>query len=184
MPPVLVALSGEEVKLARKLSDRIAKTPTMTLRNYTGLSMADRYFNGFLGEIAMKRWLEGAGVNHEWKPKTDGKSHAGDFTVYRKGQPLKLDVKTASKGYYTKCMFPEVQFRAHRVDIYVCARVNTTARLDAAEAVELHGWKPFRDVVYWNLDADSLAIPTRWEYLSELHPMAELAAELDQRRGE
>lgn len=95
---------------ARQLADEVIGTGIEKNPNYTGLSMPDRYFFGYLGELAVVEMLSRENKAFEYQPQTNGQSDDGsDITVFMLKQPIGVDVKTASRHHHRFIMIPESQ---------------------------------------------------------------------------
>lgn len=93
--------------------------------NYTGLSAKDRYYIGFLGELVFKEYLDREGKKYNYNVRLDGRSGGADFELFTSDVNVKvIDVKTASKFYYTKMLVPKVQLDKHPNYTYVGVRLD------------------------------------------------------------
>lgn len=129
----LIRLSNGELLQARSWSDAIMSRPNIKAKpNYTGIAAEDRFYFGFLGEIAFARWLEQIGARYVWRVSLEGRSETPEFTVFVDDKLVTIDVKTASKPRHEKMMQPHSQ--ECDADLYVGAKVFD------GEWVQLHGW--------------------------------------------
>lgn len=116
-----IILTDKIKSKAREWADKISKTRTLThYSNYTRLNIDDRYYYGYLGEIAFWKVLHDHHSNYKYEPKFDGKSDGCDFIVNGK----KVDVKTASKSTYRNIMLPKSQWVSKYRDYYVGVQIN------------------------------------------------------------
>ena len=121
---VLIPITNMMVDEARKNSDIILKN-LKNKPNYTGLVKKDRYFIGLLGELVFKKFLDNEGKQYKYNVRLDGRSGGGDFDLYVSNSVVKVvDVKTASKFYYTRMLVPKVQLDNHPNCIYVAVKLN------------------------------------------------------------
>lgn len=174
-----VEFDEEMVAEARRLEARVKKTRTLQGRHPDGLEEPDRYFIGYLGELAFARLLTEAGRWFKWAPRTDGKADNGDFTVSHRGVSWCLDVKTASKPHYTRLMMPKTQLErvGRAVDIYVAARVLRPilgGPIREGSEVEFHGWVCRHDFLRNAEVYEGRGVPTYSMPFVALHPMTAL----------
>ena len=144
--------------------------------NYTGLAVANRWRNGYLGEFAFEAYLQTTGRRFDYLPAPDGHPDTGDFRVYQRGRPLRVDVKTAAERTHRYFLIPEAQLERPSSAIYVAAR------LDIDElAVELFGFFTKRDVEVMGTD-NQLQVPARRSPLSWAKDLDKLIGRIDGNR--
>jgi len=87
-----------------------------------GGSIYERYYAGYLGEWAFNEFLIKNKIKDKvrWDREADGIADKGDFFFGAKV----VDVKTASKSYFTKLMIPLTQFMNSKKDYYVATRID------------------------------------------------------------
>lgn len=161
------------VERSRAWESSIQSTATMKTENYVPIKNAERYFIGYLGELALETVLYSANIRFDYKPRLDGIADCGDFTVYRHGRPNSADVKTAAKEFHQNFMIPEAQRAKHRSDLYIGARLTHNT-------VQIIGWMTRRDCE--NLPVDVFhtdKTPTAFCPLDLLRDIADLIGCLD-----
>lgn len=117
-----VKITDEMKKEAREMSDECLSNLKST-SNYADLYMKDRFYNGFLGEIVFREYLDNNSVEYEHIVELDGKSHGVDFVCYFPGEKT-VDVKTATKSYYKYMMMPSSQYDKSDCDLYVGVKIS------------------------------------------------------------
>jgi hypothetical protein len=159
---------------ARFLAALVAKTRTLRqTTNYTGLTRPDRYVHGYLGDLAFESVLKDHGIRYQAHRRTDGQSDRADFTVWKRGRPFDVDVKTAAQAHYRRIMFPDAQWVRKQVDLYVGARLE-------GHHVAILGFASRSDAVNWDVSTfGNHDVPTRSAPFSELRPIGEMLAHLD-----
>ncbi len=127
---VLIQTSPKMMATCRRCANEVVKNlpkrPNYT--GDTGTSAFDRYFPGYVGEFAVRRWFDLNEIEYKHHVNTGGRSQGSEFTV---GQDS-LEVKTSSKLFHAKLMIPVKQRTDY--DLVVAARMNSL------EEVELMGW--------------------------------------------
>lgn len=168
----IVALSRDEVEQARRLAAQVHRNLPPT-PNYTGLAVADRFRFGYLGELGMVAYLRMLGVWHFHHIKTDGTSQPTELTVrLASGATLRVEVKAASKPSYRELMFPAAQ----KIDFGVVVG----ARLESPHLVSLQGWLVAVEAAAMPVKiVPPHETPTRCRLFTTLHPMCELACQLE-----
>lgn len=165
-------LSYLDVRAARQWADTIMATDTMLTPNYTGISTPDRFFIGYLGELAVAAFLQMNDCRHRHRVDTRGRSCDSEFVVWRRdGRPAKLEVKCASSPMHTRLMMPAAQ----RLDgdVYVGCRLEHSSA-EGAE-VSVHGWLTRAEVRALPVRTfATYSTPTRHAMLDRLRPLASL----------
>lgn len=114
----------EEIKdRSLRYAKSIESTGLYSTPNYTGLNEENRFYYGYVGELCFDVYLKSVGADYKFEVRADGKPGGGDFILYRKGGFITLDVKTASKSFYTKIMLPKEQMKKYKYDVYVGLRL-------------------------------------------------------------
>lgn len=127
--------------------------------SYTGLSGThERFFVGYVGEFAIRQWLEGERIRHTHRTNTDGRGHAAEFVIHEGGD-WELEVKNAGKPFHEFVMYPANQH--NHWDVLMGTRMSGFDR-----KVELHGWLGVHD--RGKLELVQMAIPTLRHLLSTL----------------
>lgn len=134
-----IQLGAESCALARSWSNLILRADRMrNTPNYTGLSMPDRYYIGFLGELAFAQWLDGHHVPYTHRVCLSGQSSANEFSIdSRDAGTMSVEIKTGSVATHRHFMYPAAQTNKCG-DVNVGARVEMNA-VDGA-ILRLMGW--------------------------------------------
>lgn len=130
-----IDLTPEDVDLATAWATEVERLAAKRGDNYTGISEPARYFNGYLGELAIARWLTSAGRLFQHRVWMTGRREAAEFVVWKQGEPKHLDVKCTSKPDATIMMMPAAQ--AVDSAVYVACRLLQDG---ACPAVSIDGW--------------------------------------------
>lgn len=136
---ILQPLTEYHIDMARELSNQVVRA--LRGKNHTRLSALDRYFHGYLGELAVREWLTEHSKKNVHRVLANGKSQPAEFTVWQKKTDLqmRLEVKTSSKPEHRYLMFPQAQ----PLD-FDCV---LSVRLDLPQSkAEIMGWLSRRDV--------------------------------------
>jgi len=169
-----ITITPEMKYFAREYSDKcIQSIKSQGKTNYTGLTLKDSYYNGFLGEFVFKEYLNRQLVHYDYMVHTDGNSHAVDFFIHRDNELLTVDVKTASKPTYEYMMLPESQFIKAHCSFYVAVRLENVFG-------HVKGYAEAED--FELLDISTLKIRTMGVRLDRLRDINELLG--DQPRGQ
>ena len=173
-----ISLPPEVVAVAREWNDKILSTGLASTPNYTGFRTPERFFHGYLGELAVASCLDANGIIYRHRVSLTGRSDDADFDVWIHGEQKKLEVKTGSKQSYRFFIMPEKQ--KVEADIYVGARINAE---DPCE-VELMGALSRDEVLACPVDdLRGRGVPTRKKLYEELWSMDALLSELDRKRA-
>lgn len=157
------AMLDEAARLELKVLANLKKTP-----NYTGISIKDRFFYGYLGEIIFREYLKSIGVKGVHHINTDGESHRSDITADLNNTATIIDVKAASKPYYKRLMMPLSQ----ELDFNIVVGVKLDLMRSAAT---IEGFATLDEVLTWNIDVfPPNTIKTRWKFYSELTSIEKL----------
>lgn len=92
--------------------------------NYTGLEIKNRFFYGYLGELALFSFLKTAGKKCEYNVELTGKSGRQDFTFHFPIGARSIDTKTTSKPTYPYFLLAKSQ--PHPYDYYIGIRLGDT----------------------------------------------------------
>lgn len=180
---VPVLLYPGEVGLARAY----AKLVTVNLKrtpNYTGLSAPDRFFHGYLGELAVRHYARMLGLRHRYRVITDGNSQRSEFLLAwgDSGRVFGLEVKTASKAWHQKVMLPAAQ----KLDFEILLAVRL-AHVDEDRGeceATIHGWLTPEDVRALPVGTfPPHTTPTRHAELRQLRALSEVAPHFEQERA-
>lgn len=94
---------------ARSLAESIKKTGLFRTANYTGLSEANRFVTGYVGEFAVERFFRQNKVKFWHRINADGKSQISELSGWIGDLHVLIEVKASSKEYYKKLMWPAAQ---------------------------------------------------------------------------
>ena len=169
----LVTLLPDEIALARQYDDELKSlgiavdgTDPWHLR-----AAGDRFFYGYLGELAFGAYLTICGVIYQHRITLDGHSDAPEFKVVMDGHWRSLDVKTATNPTHQLMAQPARQ--ALDADIYVGVRARSESQF------EIWGWMPLEEWSEVPLRDLGLGVPTRACRLDELADIESLVERLD-----
>lgn len=112
---VFVQLTVEHHRRALELQDAvIAKLASQV--NYTGITVPDRFYVGYMGEFAVSEWFTQYGIEHEHKIVADGRSQKHEIIVNGLRFPITVEVKTHAHPGAWKLLVSEHQLYAGRLD--------------------------------------------------------------------
>ena len=160
---VKIILTNQEVDQARAYEKAVMSTPTMRLKNYTGLSTQGRYFVGELGEIAFEKLLQGRGTEYQRSYNDQGGPDDGDFIV----NGIVIDVKNSINPAAKRLLVSDAQYKKHPSAMYVGA---STILSDKGAVVEIHGWVLAEDFIRRGKPF-TLRIPSTAMLYNELNPI-------------
>jgi hypothetical protein len=125
---VPVPITEEMRAEARQLSDEVLENLKHNPRygqNYTGLSAPDRFYNGYLGELAVLDLFQTHNKSGIYHVNTSGFADEAEFELDQ-GLPRMLlaDVKTASQPTHRQIMMPAKQMEIHKAHYYIGVRLN------------------------------------------------------------
>jgi|GEM_PF-3505968 len=176
---MLVEIQQSWVQEARDIEAKIARSKTLKRKNYTHLSIQQRYYFGTLGHLAFEHLLEEKGKAFRSCHRSDGKADDFDVIAWASGRVLRLDVKTASKANYRRMMIPSAQLARHRRDVYVAVRLEEEETL-----ARMMGWATRTEALEWPESAfGDHGVMTRSQAFSELRSIEELLAQLEDEDG-
>ena len=158
-----IEITPEIILKARKLAAKVNRVVSKFGPNYTGLEAQERYFNGYLGELAFLNWLRENKIKSIYTPKIKGKSAAGDFILFGMvtGQKKTVDVKTASKAFHRNIMLPEAQMERHKKDYYIGVKIN-------GNYAEIWGFCRAKDFLLDSSGFDNSQVSTLFKSLDSL----------------
>jgi hypothetical protein len=150
---IIVTLSVSEVEKARQWSDEILATGLADTPNYTGFRTPDRFFHGYIGELALSNWFRDSGLLYHHRVVLKGRRAGSEFFLWINEERQEVEVKTSSKPSYKKLMLPEKQ--KLDAELYFGTRIEN----ENPCSVSLHGflakWEveklPVKDFG-WNVD--------------------------------
>lgn len=185
MSTVRVLVTAEQCRRAREwertVFGRLPRTP-----NHTGLTESDRFFTGFVGELALANALWARGVTYCHRVYLTGRTGKyGEITTWigETEQRVVLDVKTGSKALYQKMMMPMSQ-SIERGVIYVAARFaermnDPSGEGGEAMAVDLMGWENYSGILdKTTTDTGNVKTATRSMLLENMRDIEELFGKL------
>jgi hypothetical protein len=117
----VVNLEDKHFKEARDYDTKINELDLMKTANYTNCSIPDRYYKGYLGELAFHLYLIKHNIDHVWNTNTLGVSDNGDFIINGKS----FDIKTTGVSHYENFLVSTAQMKHYR-DYYVFAKIVDT----------------------------------------------------------
>jgi len=164
----LIKLSDTDLAAAcwwdQTISKNLKKTP-----NYTGLARKHRFLTGYIGELAVRHFLEAFHVLHQHRISTDGKSKRSEFFVWRNGEKKRMEVKAGSASHYSKFMYPHKQWDC--ADLYIGARIEAV-RPELGECdVSLMGWLAAKDVKMLKTRDFGHGVPTLYCEYENMRPI-------------
>lgn len=179
-PPELVTLTSTEILRAHVWGATVEANVVGT--NHRGYHAPGRYRVGYAGEVGWLRLCQRHGIRCDYLVRTEGTSVHTEFTVYYRGRPRPLDVKTAGRKEWIQFLCPVAAAPEPGV-LYVGARLQVHGddwRYHAALDVAVFGW-------LWGTDVRALPVATfgDWDHpahhclLTDLHPIDRLLAQLD-----
>lgn len=99
-----------DVLLAHQWDAAIKATGLEDRDNYTGSIRPDRYFVGYLGEIAVAKMFDAFGIGYVHRVTLTGKSSQSEFMVSEaSGGRVQIEVKTAGEPTHRELMYPSKQ---------------------------------------------------------------------------
>lgn len=131
---VRVRLAPHDIELA-KTSEAAVLRNLRRVPNYTGLDERSRYFIGYAGELAVVRWLAGAGLAPRHSIVTNGRSQGADIEC----GGVRIEVKTAGNPGRRELWIPQAQ----ALDFDVCVGA---VLIESSEAVDIMGWATREEV--------------------------------------
>ncbi len=158
-----IEIIAEMALKARKLAGKANKEVSKLGPNYTGLEAQERYYNGYLGELAFLSWLREKEIKAIYTPRIKGKSDAGDFILFGMITGLRrtVDVKSASKAFHANIMLPEAQMERHKKDYYIGIKIN-------GSFAEIWGFCRAKDFTLESSGFDGAQIRTLFKSLDSL----------------
>ena len=168
---MIIEITDEMKQKARGWNDKVMQSNIKYSPNYTGISVNDRFYYGYLGELVFLELLKQSGKKYEYTPRFDGIPDDCDFLIYIDGKPEKLDVKTASKNFYKNIMLPKSQWIKKYRDYYIGIRLEG----DAANVCGYCKHNDFeeKDTFGYN------GVVTMYKSLNELELIEELLEKID-----
>jgi hypothetical protein len=127
---IIIPLTKQIKDEARRLSDEVIKNLPPTA-NYTHISARDRFYIGYLGELAFAELVKGKKVTHNIN--TSGSSQDEDFYAYCKTVDKKIDIKSTNHPNGRYIMIPKKQFDKNKATIYVGIKLTD-------DEAEIWGW--------------------------------------------
>lgn len=122
----LVKITDSMLKVARDYADKINKTATVVRKsNFTALEAKDRYFYGFLGELAVKYWLTQNDKKFRHDVNKKGRKTKFNFLLYKAeaGGYVRANVCTATKDFHTNLLIPENKFLNEMSEVYIAVKI-------------------------------------------------------------
>lgn len=98
MKTIPVRLTAKAIEAARQWEAKILQHINKFRRaNPSGFNSPGQFFKGYLGEFAFLHFVRTYRLRHRYVSPRDGKSHPPEFTLYRAGREVTLDVKANSR---------------------------------------------------------------------------------------
>lgn len=169
---IKVDITGEMKKTAKSYSDSVLKNLKKT-PNYTGLSVENRFYCGYLGEQVFNNYLKESKKRFEYQTRFDGNSDNGDYLLFMKSGVVRTaDAKTACKKFHSKIMMPFKQAKIHSYYYYIGVKLNE-------DVGEIWGYCLLEDFVTKAGGFDNSAVDTLYKDLSSLRSIEELLNEIE-----
>lgn len=168
---MIVEITDKMKQKAREWSNNVLDSSIKYHSNYTGISKEDRYYFGYLGELAFWKVLYQNNKEYQYEPKFDGLSDDRDFFIFIKGKKKKVDIKTASKGFYKNIMLPKKQWLKKKSDYYIGIRLE-------GDTANIFGYCKHSNFKEQNTFGDNMIV-TMYKSLSELNPIETLLKKID-----
>lgn len=172
---MIIALSEQQQQRAQDLQSQIfgkLRNPD----NYTGQKDKDRFQKGYSGEFAAETMFTRAGIRYDFNVVANGRSNSlPEFTIYQKGIPITVDIKTAGEANHQFFLVPKAQ-DWQKSQIYIGMHLLTPSCFECfgflysseVSALPVKPWPPN-------------GVPTRFKLGSELRPIGLLLALADQK---
>ncbi len=150
---------------AQKANDAIiARLPNNP--NYTGMHYPNRFYNGFLGELAFRQLLKDRHKSAIYHFSLTGKSAKEDFNGSFIFGNRTIDVKTESENSKQFKLLVNKQQHAHQAyDFYVGIKLVTTQNNQYAQ---IYGYSTINEMKLNELGFTSEEQPTYFRFLAEL----------------
>jgi hypothetical protein len=134
----VVRLCEGDLLLARAWESQIKATGLDDRPCYSGQARDDRYFIGYLGELAVARMLHSFGVHYSHRVHVTGKSAPTELCVRAlDGGKATIEVKTCGQPYHTELLFID-KLHDRSATWVVAARIERLGTWDADVAII--GW--------------------------------------------
>jgi len=170
---VIVPLTTTEVESARKWSDEILGTGLADTPNYTGFRTPDRFFHGYIGELALSNWFRDAGLLYHHRVFLKGSRAGSEFFLWINEERQEVEIKTSSKPNYKKFMLPERQ--KLDAELYFGARIEN----ENPCSVSLHGFLAKWEIEGLSIGDFGLKVPTRYCEYTAMRAMSDLLPYID-----
>lgn len=139
-------------------------------KNYTGISIDDRFYIGYLGELAFQKLLHDANKQYSYVPTTDGKAGGADFVVIAHRE-LEIEIKTTAHPNAEHILIPQKQFELYIYDIYIGVQIIED------KIARICGWCFHHDLIF----DGSFQTPCYKIKFTKLYPIEKLIERLQQR---
>lgn len=171
---ITIPINQQMKDLARQWSDKVLSSNTVkNTQNYTNLSVPDRYYIGYLGEIALWRLLHENKKKYVYEPTTNGKSDSGDFFVFNKEKQLDIDIKVSDKSYASKLLVGKAQYNRKQHDYYIGGKI-------VDNSAEIYGYCTSEELI--NGEETNYRIPSYAVNLTNLHPIEDFLLLIDNKK--
>lgn len=152
-------------EMEAELLPRIKNVP-----NYMGFSDPDRYYFGFLGELAFEQLLKDNGKKYDYIIKLDGNSQGEDFKLYFAHRPMTVEVKTRKNILASNLLISAKQFDHRTCDLYIGIALSDTI-------AKIYGYCFKKDFQY-SEQGFAKKLPTYYIPFANLHPIEYLLGKM------
>jgi len=171
MTPVFMT-SGDWLQ-AREWAAKVLDTGLEATPNYTGLAAPERFVTGYIGEIAVRKWLDWIDAAYSYRVTLNGRHNASEFLVRLPGRTAQLEVKTAAHPKALHFMMPEAQ--PVDADYFIGTHI-----VDPG-CVVLWGWLAREDVEALPVRDFGHNVPTRHRPFTTLRPLQDFGMQIGKR---
>jgi len=119
---ITIEITDAMIIKAREMEAEVLKNLKET-PNYTGFSIPDRFYVGFMGELIFESFLKDNNKKYTYTVKLDGNSQGGDFIISAHRE-LQAEVKASAHPNARNIMIPEAQFNHRTFDLYIGIKIS------------------------------------------------------------
>ena len=131
---------------------------------------------GYIGEIAVCKWFDIYRVRYVHRVCTNGKSQPSELTVWRDGEPRKIEVKTAGEPFHQYLMWPAKQ----KLDFSAVIG----PRVNSRKWVAIMGWLSLAQVPKMEIRKWESGESSRQQRFEDIEPEIDFIAKVDRGEGE
>lgn len=113
-------LKDKAREMESEVLENLKKTP-----NYTGFSISNRFYVGFLGELVFEQLLINSGKKYSYDVLLDGNSQGSDFKISAHRE-LSVEVKASDHPNAQRLLIPAKQYDYKTSDLYVGIKLSET----------------------------------------------------------